>query len=75
MDYKEDKVVTLPTNYFYYTTIVTHGNNSSAPPTITQSTIAIAGVATYPSLNYTPLVSGLDWIAPGSLGSKRTAGD
>jgi hemolysin activation/secretion protein len=58
LDYKEDKVVTLPTNNFYYTTIVTHGNNSSAPPTITHSSIAIPGVATYPSLNYTPLFLG-----------------
>ncbi len=61
MDYKNDKVVTLPTNYFYYTTIVTHGNNSSAPPTITRSSIAIPGVETYPSLNYTPLFLG--WTA------------
>ena len=42
MDYKDDKVVTLPTNYFYYTTYITHGNNSSAPPTITRNTIAIS---------------------------------
>ncbi len=59
LDYKNDKVVTLPTNNFYYTTIVTHGVNSSAPPTITRSTIAIPGVATYPSLNYTPVFLGL----------------
>jgi hemolysin activation/secretion protein/AraC-like DNA-binding protein len=58
IDYKGDKVVSLPTNNFYYTTIVTHGNNSSAPPTITHSTIAIGGVETYPSLNYTPLFLG-----------------
>lgn len=58
IDYKEDKVVSLPTNNFYYTTIVTHGNNSSAPPTITHSTISIGGVETYPSLNYTPLFLG-----------------
>jgi hemolysin activation/secretion protein len=58
IDYKEDKVVSLPTNNFYYTTIITHGNNSSAPPTITRSTIAIPGVATYPALNYTPLFLG-----------------
>ncbi len=58
MDYKEDKVVTLPTNNFYYTTIVTHGNNSSAPPTITHSSIAIGGVETYPSLQYTPFFLG-----------------
>jgi hemolysin activation/secretion protein len=58
IDYKNDKVVTLPTNNFYYTTIVTHGNNSSAPPTKTVSSIAIPGVATYPSLNYTPLFLG-----------------
>ncbi len=58
MDYKDDKVVTLPTNYFYYTTVVTHGNNSSQPPTIVQSSIGIPGVKTYPSLNYTPLFLG-----------------
>ncbi len=58
LDYKDDKVVSLPTNNFYYTTIVTHGNNSSAPPTITHSSIAIGGVETYPALNYTPLFLG-----------------
>ena len=58
IDYKNDKVVTLPTNYFYYTTVVTHGLSSSAPPTITHSTIAIPGVETYPGLNYTPLFLG-----------------
>lgn len=58
LDYKEDKVVTLPTNYFYDTTINTHGNNSTLPPTITHTTIGIAGVATYPSLNYTPFFLG-----------------
>jgi len=57
MDYKEDKVVTLPTNYFYYTTVVSHGTGAG-PPTITQSSIAIPGVATIPSLNYTPLFLG-----------------
>jgi hemolysin activation/secretion protein len=57
MDYKDDKVVTLPTNYFYYTTIVTHGNGG-APPTITHSSIAIPGTKTFPSLNYTPLFLG-----------------
>jgi hemolysin activation/secretion protein/AraC-like DNA-binding protein len=58
MDYKNDKVVSLPTNNFYYTTTVTHGNNSSVPPTIIHSTIAIPGVATYPTLNYTPVFLG-----------------
>jgi hemolysin activation/secretion protein/AraC-like DNA-binding protein len=57
LDYKNDKVVTLPTNNFYYTTEVTHGAGA-APPTISQSTIAIAGVKTFPSLNYTPLFLG-----------------
>jgi hemolysin activation/secretion protein len=57
-DYKDDKVVTLPTNYFYYTTVVTHGNNSTAAPTITHSSIGIPGVASYPELNYTPLSVG-----------------
>ncbi len=58
MDYKEDKVVTLPANDFYYTTIVTHGANSSAPPTITHKTISIGGVQTFPSLQYTPFFLG-----------------
>ncbi len=58
MDYKDDKVVTLPTNYFYYNTYITHGNSSSAPPTVTRTTIPIPGVATYPSLNYTPYFIG-----------------
>ena len=58
MDYKEDKVVTLPTNNFYYTTVVTHGANSSAPPTISHNSIAIAGIGTYPSLQYTPFFLG-----------------
>jgi hemolysin activation/secretion protein/AraC-like DNA-binding protein len=57
-DYKDDKVVTLPTNNFYYTSIVTHGNNSSAPPTIVQKTLGIAGTPTFPALNYTPLFLG-----------------
>jgi hemolysin activation/secretion protein len=58
IDYKDDKVVTMPVNNFYYTTVVTHGNNSTAPPTITHSSISIPGVTTYPSLNYTPLFLG-----------------
>jgi hemolysin activation/secretion protein/AraC-like DNA-binding protein len=58
LDYKEDKVVTLPTNYFYYTTIVTHGNTLGVPPTVSHSTIPIAGTATFPALNYTPLFLG-----------------
>jgi hemolysin activation/secretion protein/AraC-like DNA-binding protein len=57
MDYKEDKVVTLPTNNFYYTTIVSHGNGGGKP-TVTQSTIAIPGVATLPELNYAPIFLG-----------------
>jgi hemolysin activation/secretion protein/AraC-like DNA-binding protein len=57
MDYKEDKVVSLPTNNFYYTTIVTHGAGA-APPTVTRSSIAIGGVETYPSLQYTPFFLG-----------------
>jgi hemolysin activation/secretion protein/AraC-like DNA-binding protein len=76
MDYKSDKVVSLPTNYFYYTTIVTHGNGSSTPPTITKSTVAIAGTATYPSLNYTPLFLGWTgsrqdhWLQFGTAGNR-----
>ncbi|HEV7924125.1 MAG TPA: ShlB/FhaC/HecB family hemolysin secretion/activation protein [Verrucomicrobiae bacterium] len=57
MDYKDDKVVTLPTTYFFYRTIITHGSGA-APPTITNSSIAIHGTETYPSLNYTPLFLG-----------------
>jgi hemolysin activation/secretion protein len=57
MDYKDDKVVTLPTNNFYYSTIVTHGSGGGAP-TVTRSTIAIPGVPTYPALNYTPISLG-----------------
>jgi hemolysin activation/secretion protein/AraC-like DNA-binding protein len=58
MDYKSDKVVTLPTNYFYITKIETHGLNSSAPPTISRTTSATPGTGTFPSLNYTPLFLG-----------------
>jgi len=75
MDYKNDKVVTLPTNYFYYTTIVTHGNNSSAPPTITRSSIAIPGVATFPSLNYTPLFFGWNGSRQDHWGQSGPPGD
>ena len=83
MDYKEDKVVTLPTNNFYYTTIVTHGNNSSAPPTITHNTIAIGGVGTFPSLQYTPFFLGWtgsrqdhwgQWAATSNLWSEFDGG-
>ncbi len=58
MDYKDDKVVTLPTNYFYFTTYVKEGNNPNSPVIAIPSTIGIAGVATYPTLNYTPLFLG-----------------
>jgi hemolysin activation/secretion protein/AraC-like DNA-binding protein len=58
LDYKADKVVTLPTNYFYFTTIVTHGLNSTTPPTVSRTTTPIPGVATYPSLDYVPLFLG-----------------
>ena len=74
MDYKEDKVVTLPTNNFYYTTIVTHGNNASAPPTIIHNSISIAEVPSYPSLQYHAAFFGLERIAPGPLDAKRIAG-
>ncbi|HEY3856416.1 MAG TPA: helix-turn-helix domain-containing protein [Verrucomicrobiae bacterium] len=57
-DYKEDKVVTLPTNYFYETTIITHGLGSSTPPTITTTTTPVPGTGTTPSLNYVPLFIG-----------------
>jgi hemolysin activation/secretion protein len=58
LEYKDDKVVTLPTNFFYYTTVVTHGGNSHAPPTVTQNQIAIAGVSTTPTLDYVPFSLG-----------------
>jgi len=66
--------VTLPTNNFYYTTIVTHGNGS-APPTITHSSIAIPGVATYPSLNYTPLFLGWSGSRRDHWGQSGSPGD
>jgi len=37
VDYKEDKVVTLPTNNFYYTTVVGHGAGSRQRPPRTPS--------------------------------------
>jgi hemolysin activation/secretion protein len=75
MDYKNDKVVTLPTNNFYYTTIVTHGNGSGVPPTITRSSIAIPGVQTYPSLNYTPLFLGWSGSRRDHWGQGGSPGD
>jgi hemolysin activation/secretion protein len=75
IDYKADKVVTLPTNYFYFTTIVTHGLNSSAPPTITRTTIPIKGVATYPELNYTPLFLGWNGSRQDHWGQSGPPGD
>lgn len=82
IDYKDDKLVTLPTNYFLYTTIVKNGDNPNAPPTITQTSLAIPGVATYPELNYTPLFLGWNgsredhWLefAPSSDVSSRLDG-
>ena len=58
MDYKDDKVVTLPTNHFYYTTTFIQGNNAYAKATTIQSSIAIPGVATYPHSQYTPFFLG-----------------
>jgi hypothetical protein len=58
MDYKDDKVVTLPTNYFEYTTVITNSASQGAKPTITQTSFAIPGIKTYPELNYTPLFLG-----------------
>jgi len=58
MDYKEDKVVTLPTNNFYYATTVQHGNNANAGTTTSRNTISIAGVPSFPSLQYTPFFLG-----------------
>jgi hemolysin activation/secretion protein/AraC-like DNA-binding protein len=58
MDYKEDKVVTLPTNYFYSTTFVKEGNNPDSPVVRIPSTIAVEGVMSYPSLQYTPFFLG-----------------
>jgi hemolysin activation/secretion protein/AraC-like DNA-binding protein len=57
MDYKDDKVGTQPTNYFYYAVTVTNGTGSG-PASTTKSSIAIPGTATYPTLNYTPLFLG-----------------
>ncbi len=58
IDYKNDKVVTLPTNHFYYTTTFIQGNNANATATNIKSSIAIPGVETYPSLQYTPVFLG-----------------
>jgi len=57
MDYKDDTVITLPTNYFYATSIITNGN-ASGPPTIRRTTTAIPGTATYPRLFYVPFSLG-----------------
>jgi hemolysin activation/secretion protein/AraC-like DNA-binding protein len=75
VDYKNDKVVTLPTNYFYYTTVVTHGNTLGAPPTITHMTIPIPGVATFPALNYTPLFLGWNGTRQDHWGQSGPTGD
>ena len=75
LDYKEDKVVTLPTNYFYSTVIVTHGNTENAPPTITHSSTGIAGVSTFPSLNYTPLFLGWNGSRQDHWGQGGAPGD
>ena len=58
MDFKEDKVVTLPTNYFYSTAFVKEGNNPNSPVLRIRSTIAVGGVESYPSLQYTPVFVG-----------------
>lgn len=58
VDYKEDKVVTLETNYFYTETIVTHGSTVHSPPTISETTTSVPGPESAPSLNYTPMSLG-----------------
>jgi hypothetical protein len=58
MDYKEDKVVTMPTNYEYTTTKTILGNNTSATTNSYSSSYAITGTKTYPSLQYTPFFLG-----------------
>jgi hypothetical protein len=58
VDYKEDAVITLPTNYFYYRTTVTNGVGVQATGTTISTKIAIPGAASYPSLDYTPLSLG-----------------
>jgi hypothetical protein len=71
MDYKEDKVVTLPTNEFYYITRISHGAGGGHTNTVVSS-IGIAGVATYPDLQYTPFFLGWNgsrqdhWLQSGS---------
>jgi hemolysin activation/secretion protein/AraC-like DNA-binding protein len=57
MDYKDDKVVTMPTNVFYSTETLTHGPGGG-PPTVTIKNIPIPQPETFPSLNYTPLFLG-----------------
>jgi hemolysin activation/secretion protein len=75
MDYKNDKVVTLPTNYFYETTIITHGLGSSTPPTVTTTTTPIPGTGTFPTVNYTPLFLGWSGTRQDHWGQGKSPGD
>jgi hemolysin activation/secretion protein/AraC-like DNA-binding protein len=71
MDYKEDKVVTLPTNYFW--SITTSPAKPGTPGyTNASPTTGIAGVATFPALNYTPVFLG--WTGSGDLWSQFNGG-
>ncbi len=75
LDYKEDKVVTLPTNYFYETRTITHGLGGSTPPTVITSVAPVPGTTTTPSLNYTPLFIGWSGTRQDHWGQGKSPGD
>ena len=75
MDYKNDKVVTLPTNYFYYLTIIHTNANNGTTPVVAKNTIAIPGVQTYPSLQYTPFFLGWNGSRQDHFGQGPTPSD
>jgi hemolysin activation/secretion protein/AraC-like DNA-binding protein len=75
MDYKEDKVVTLPTNYFYYFTSIRQGSSANSKISTSESTLAIPGVSTFPALNYTPLFLGWNGSHPDHWGQSGPTGD
>jgi hemolysin activation/secretion protein/AraC-like DNA-binding protein len=58
MDYKDDKVATMPTNFFYIINYVQKGNNPDSPRIPIPFTIAAAGASSHPSLHYIPLFLG-----------------
>jgi len=56
IDYKDDKVVTQPTNFFFYSATDTHGTGTV--PTVTTTNIAIPGDSSSPALEYVPISLG-----------------